>query len=199
MIRFLRPSRIIEIGSGSSTLLAGEALRTNAAEVSDYDCEHTVVDPHAALWLEELGINVIRQRVENLGAEFFDSLGENDVLFIDSSHIIRPQGNVLFLYLEVLPRLRPGVVTHVHDIFSPRDYKKSWIVQKKRFWNEQYLVEAFLSMNVGFEVLLAANYLAHHEPEIFGSRAPVFREQSSFREPGSLYIRRIGDGGLPRA
>ena len=78
---------------------------------------------------------------------FFAKDKKNDILFIDSSHIIRPQGDVLFEYLEILPILNPGVVVHIHDIFSPKDYLDNWIINDHLFWNEQYLLEAFLSFN----------------------------------------------------
>ena len=70
-----------------------------------------------------------------------------DILFIGSSHVIRPQGDVLFEYLELLPTLKRGVIVHVHDIFSPRDYPQSWLLDEVRLWNEQYLLEAFLTDN----------------------------------------------------
>jgi len=74
-------------------------------------------------------------------------------LFIDSSHIIRPQGDVLFEYLEILPILNAGVFVHIHDIFTPKDYLSEWILDGKVFWNEQYLLEAFLSFNTCFKIM----------------------------------------------
>jgi hypothetical protein len=111
-------------------------------------------------WLEAAGIQVIRQRVEDLDLSMFDKLRENDILFIDSSHIIRPQGDVLREYLQIIPRLATGVIVHVHDIFTPRDYT-AYFYNVPRLWNEQYLLEAFLACNKSWEVLLAANMLKH--------------------------------------
>lgn len=90
---------------------------------------------------------MIRQGVEDVDKSLFSELGKDDILFIDSSHIIRPQGDVLFEYLELLPVLRAGVIVHVHDIFSPREYPKELVMDEVKFWNEQYLLEAFLTSN----------------------------------------------------
>ena len=97
-------------------------------------------------WLNDVsGIEVLRQRVEQMDKQLFLELEENDILFIDSSHMIRPQGDVLCEYLEILPTLRPGVLVHIHDIFTPRDYPDEWLIDEVKLWNEQYLLEAFLS------------------------------------------------------
>lgn len=190
VIRFLKPARIVEVGCGMSTLLAREALRRNAAESPPSACRHICIEPFEAPWLEGLGVEVLRTPVERTDGSAFEDLGPGDILFIDSSHVIRPGGDVLHLVLEVLPRLRPGVVVHVHDIFTPRDYKSTWIREKKRFWNEQYLLEAFLTLNPEFQVMLAVNLLAHRAPDLLARRAPIFGRQRAFREPGSFYMQR---------
>ena len=64
-----------------------------------------------------------------------------------------------YLFLEVLPRLRPGVIVHVHDIFPPHEYRRDWVMEEFRFWNEQYLLQAFLVFNAGFEILFANNFM----------------------------------------
>ena len=78
-------------------------------------------------WLEETGVHVIRQKLEEVDLSFFEQLCLNDILFIDSSHMIRPQGDVLVEYLQILPRLARGVVVHIHDIFTPRDYPRHFL------------------------------------------------------------------------
>ena len=120
--------------------------------------------------------------------EFFSELEENDILFIDSSHIIRPQGDVLFEYLELIPILNKGVIVHVHDIFSPKNYLREWLEDEVRFWNEQYLLEAFLSHNNTWKIIGALNYLHHNHYEKLKSVAPFLTPD---REPGSFYIQRI--------
>jgi hypothetical protein len=188
LLRLRQPSRIIEIGSGYSTLMAAKAVRRNQEEDPGYRCELTCVEPYEMPWLERLGVTVVRRRVEEVGASFFADLGENDVLFIDSSHMIRPQGDVLFEYLELLPSLRKGVLVHVHDIFSPRDYLAQWVVDEVLFWNEQYLLEAFLTGNPGWRIVGALNYLHHHHYDQLKAQCPFLTPE---REPGSFYFEKI--------
>jgi hypothetical protein len=139
--------------------------------------------------LEKTGMKVIRKRVEELEISFFQSLGERDILFIDSSHIIRPQGDVLFECLEIFPSLQTGVIIHLHDIFSPRDYTHKHLVKKVLFWNEQYLLEAFLSSNKQFKIIGALNFLKNHYPDRLKSRLPVLQAHPE-HEPGSFWIRK---------
>lgn len=139
-------------------------------------------------WLEECGIEVIRERVESIDKSIFRDLKENDLLFIDSSHVIRPQGDVVTEYLEILPMLSSGVIVHIHDIFTPRDYPEEWVLDEVRLWNEQYLLEAFLTFNSRFEILFANNYMWHeHCPEM-GRKCPKLREHGD-ANPSSMYLR----------
>jgi hypothetical protein len=189
LIRYLKPARIIEIGSGMSTLMAIDAIKRNKEENTDYVCHLICIEPYQNFWLESLDVKMIRKKVEELPLTFFEQLTKNDILFIDSSHIIRPQGDVLFEYLAILPTLRPGVFIHVHDIFSPKDYLDEWIFTDHKLWNEQYLLEAFLSCNDEFEIIGALNFLMHNHKEHLLSKSPVLKEQSS-REPGSFWLRK---------
>ena len=197
MIRRFKPRRMVEIGSGNSTLLAASAIRANRAMDAAYDCMHVCIEPYEAPWLDELGIEVLREPVECLSKELFSNLQANDILFIDSSHMIRPQGDVLCEYLEILPTLQPGVLVHVHDIFTPKDYPEQWLDQWVFFWNEQYLLEAFLSFNREYEVVGALNFLRHHFPAELTSCCPALRTQvdqgkrSYLSEPRSFWIRRV--------
>lgn len=159
MIRHLKPRRIVEIGSGNSTLIAAAAVRRNLVDAPGTTCEHVCVEPYEMPWLERTGVQVLRRRVEEVGLERFRALEADDLLFIDSSHVIRPQSDVLTEFLEILPSLRPGVVVHVHDIYTPRDYPDERLRHEVRFWNEQYLLEAMLSGNRDFRVLLALHHL----------------------------------------
>lgn len=185
MIRFFKPRKIIEIGSGSSTLMAINAINKNKTESKDYFCEQICIEPYEQDWLEQIGVTVIRKKIENLQLKFFNSLEENDILFIDSSHIIRPQGDVLYEYLEILPSLNKGVIIHIHDIFTPKDYLDEWI--SANFWNEQYLLEAFLSFNKDFRIIGATNYLSHKYNQYFSEKCPIYKIQEG-REPGSFWI-----------
>lgn len=187
IIRTIKPRRIFEVGSGNSTLMAVKAIRKNGEEDPRYTCEHVCIEPYEMPWLEKVGVSVVREKVEEVLLSFFSRLQENDILFIDSSHMIRPQGDVLFEYLELLPSLNKGVIVHVHDIFSPKNYPKEWLIDEVRFWNEQYLLEAFLSQNSGWKIIGALNFLRHHHYEEFKSVAPFLSPE---REPGSFYIQK---------
>jgi predicted O-methyltransferase YrrM len=188
MIRLYQPRKIIEIGCGFSTLMMQNALKKNLLEGKN--CEHICIEPYEVKWLEKLNIQVERMKVESLNTGFFSNLEDGDVLFIDSTHVIRPQGDVLFEILEILPTLKKGVLVHFHDVFTPKDYPEYWVKDLNRFWNEQYLLEAFLSYNSQFKILLAANFLRHHyEPELL-AKCPVLANQS-LKEPGSLWIQKL--------
>ncbi|GAA2411737.1 class I SAM-dependent methyltransferase [Mycolicibacterium llatzerense] len=191
IIRLFKPRRIIEIGSGQSTRIAAAAIAANLRENDGNACRHVCVEPYEADWLEQLDVTVLRTPVEQLDKSMFDELESNDVLFIDSSHMIRPQGDVLHEYLELLPRLNSGVLVHVHDIFTPRDYPAEWIIDQNRFWNEQYLLEAFLSYNSAFKVIGALNFLKHHYPEQLSRCCPVLGAEITTREPGSFWMQRV--------
>lgn len=189
IIRAVKPLRIIEVGSGNSTLMAIRALDRNRQEDPAYQCDHICVEPYEQPWLEQTGVTIIRQTVESLDLSFFSQLEQGDILFIDSSHIIRPQGDVLFEYLEILPSLNPGVIVHVHDIFSPKNYLREWLQDTVKFWNEQYLLEAFMTNNGSWEIVGALNFLHHKHFEKLHSVAPFLTRD---REPGSFYIRKTG-------
>lgn len=188
IIRLKKPAKIIEIGSGHSTKLARLAITKTKDEIPDYNCRHICIEPYEMLWLEQLGVEVIRNKVELLETNIFKELVANDILFIDSSHIIKPQGDVLFEYLEILPELNPGVIVHIHDIFTPKDYLSSWVLEEKRLWNEQYLLEAFLTFNNKFKVIAALNYLKHNHFDLLKSRCPHL---TGLHEPGSFYIEKL--------
>jgi len=188
LVRSLKPRRIYEVGSGNSTLMAIRAIEANRRENPQYRCKHVCVEPYEMPWLEKADVSVIRKKIEDVEPGMFQDLEANDVLFIDSSHVIRPQGDVLVEYLEILPRLKTGVIVHVHDVFSPRNYPKLWMEDQVRFWNEQYVLEAFLSHNGSWKILGALNYLHQHHYEKFKAIAPYVTPS---RDPGSFYIQRI--------
>lgn len=191
LLRTVRPRRLVEIGAGYSTLLARAALDRNRSEDDTYRPSHVCIEPFENPWLEASGASIERTPLERLDRSVFDSLEANDVLFIDSSHMIRPQGDVLVEFLEILPSLGPGVFVHVHDIFTPRDYPTRWVQDEVRFWNEQYLLEAFLSGSARYQVIGALNHLAHEHPDELAAACPVFAEEVSHREPGSFWMQAV--------
>jgi hypothetical protein len=187
IIRHFKPRRIIEVGCGYSTRLAVQAEKKNQAKNSAHNCAHTCIEPYEMPWLEQLDVKVLRSKVEDLPLSTFSSLQAGDILFIDSSHIIRPQGDVLFEFLEILPTLNPGVLVHVHDVFSPRDYLKEWIVDQHCQWNEQYLLEAFLSFNSQFRIIGAVNLLKKDNREALEEKCPITAARPA-DEPGSFWM-----------
>ncbi|MCE5335718.1 MAG: class I SAM-dependent methyltransferase [Desulfobacteraceae bacterium] len=191
MVRLFKPARMIEIGSGFSTLIAKMAMDANRRDNPGYECDYTCIEPYESGWLEDAGFRVLRQRVEDVGIHLFESLDDGDFLFIDSSHIIRPQGDVLYEFLELLPTLGSGVVVHIHDIFTPKDYPRKWIYDELRFWNEQYLLEAFLNFNSSFQVIGALNFLKHHHPKQLFAVCPILQENRLSAEPSSFWMRKV--------
>lgn len=126
--------------------------------------------------------------ISDVDLTIFDELKENDIFFIDSSHVLRAGGDVFVEYLHIVPKLNKGVLIHIHDIFLPYEYPKDWILNKRLFWTEQYLLQAFLAFNSEFEVLLAVNYLATHYPGELSKKCPVWAKLK--RGHGSFWIRR---------
>jgi len=161
MVRHFRPKRIIEVGSGYSTLLLAQAAHKNG------DTSLESIEPYPEKFLTE-GVpgltSLFVQKVEEVDLSFFSRLEEGDFLFIDTSHVVRTGGDVNHLFLNVVPQLKPGVIIHVHDIFFPYEYSQEWVVNLRRFWTEQYLLQAFLVYNSEFEVLVSSGYLKWRFP-----------------------------------
>jgi predicted O-methyltransferase YrrM len=194
LIRLKRPKRIVEIGSGYSTLIALSAIEANRNEDPAVRCTITCIEPFENPWLADEGVTVIRSKVEALNLDLFSSMEAGDILFIDSTHVIRAQGDVLFEYFQILPSLASGVLIHIHDIFTPKDYPEDSLLNDFRFFNEQYLVEAFLSFNASFRIVAALHFLYHTQFEALQAHLPhVERLPSSLRHrtPTSLWLERV--------
>ena len=184
IIRHYKPNKIIEIGSGHSSLLAKEAIKNNKI-IDNFITELTCIEPYENKWLEKNEIKVIRQKVEEINDNIFTNLDKNDILFIDSSHVIKPQGDIIRVFLEILPRLKSGVIIHIHDIFSPRDYPENWLKIENRFFNEQYLLEGILDNSSRYNIMLSLNLLKHDFYNELNNVCPYLNEKS---EPSSFYI-----------
>ena len=167
MLREYRPKRVIEVGSGYSSRLIAYAGKKNGG------IELTCIDPYIKLNCLDGLVNVIGRPVEQLDTSLFLSLEAGDILFIDSSHVARTGGDVVYLYLQVLPKLKKGVVVHIHDIFLPLDYPVSWVKEEKRFWNEQYMVATLLMNNKSFETILSNSLLGYCFPDLIRSKVPL--------------------------
>jgi predicted O-methyltransferase YrrM len=185
LIRLLKPRRVYEIGSGFSTLLAADALRRN--RLDGYPCRFIAIEPYPSAELEaELpcDVELWRVPVQEISLGEFESLCEDDILFIDSSHVYKIGSDVQFVFLEVLPRIRPGVVVHIHDIFMPVEYPKQWVLDQHLFWNEQYLLQTFLSFNTTFEVIWASQWMHIKHPDLLMKAFPSYKNGVS---PGSSF------------
>ena len=183
MVRHFKPRLIIEVGSGFSSLLLGEAATRN--KHSALVC----IEPFPREFLREgfPGLqSLMDKQIQDIDLDFFSQLQSGDILFIDSSHTIKIGGDVNYLFLEVLPRLKPGVIVHVHDIFLPFDYRRDWVMKEFRFWTEQYLLQAFLIFNSEFEVLMANGYLNHYHRAQLKATFPSLSSWGG----GSFWMRR---------
>lgn len=191
MVRQLQPRRIIEIGSGYTTLVSAAACESNRIE-NGVACEFVAIEPYPnALFRNPIpGLTrLIDSRLEDIDLEMFSRLGENDILFIDSSHVMKLGSDVYLEYLEILPRLKPGVFVHIHDIFLPAEYPKRWITDEHVFWNEQYVLQAFLAFNSAFHVVWAGSYMHRHHPGSLAEAFPSYNPQRSL--PGSFWMRKV--------
>lgn len=160
MIRHFAPRTIIEVGSGNSTYASARASMMNEADGQITKLISIEPYPNQVLRKGFPGLSeLIPKKVEEVDISLFSQLEEQDILFIDSSHAVRIGGDVNFLYLEVLPRLKKGVVVHVHDIFFPKHYPEDWVMRDLKFHTEQYLLQAFLTYNNRFEVLWCGSYM----------------------------------------
>lgn len=160
MVRYFTPKVIIEVGSGNSTYVSARACLMNHKQGQNTNLISIEPYPNQVLKKGFPGLSkLIPKKVEEVDLDVFTDLGDGDILFIDSSHVVRMGGDVNFLYLEVLPRLKKGVIVHIHDIFFPTQYPKDWIIRKRNFWTEQFLLQAFLTYNNQFQVLWCGSYI----------------------------------------
>ena len=198
LVREHKPARIVEIGSGFSTRVSAAAIRRNREDDPSYRGELIALDPFPPPELRAgfAGLTrLIEQPVQNVPIEEFTSLTAGDILFIDSSHVLKIGSDVQHEYLSILPRLQPGVLVHVHDIFLPMEYPREWVIDRHRFWNEQYLLQAFLAFNTSFEIIWAGSYMHRYHPDLlqaaFSTYHPDERWQGRAWLPGSFWFRRI--------
>lgn len=195
LLREWRPRRLIEVGGGFSTLLVADVNTRFLSGALEVSC----IEPHPPPFLERQIPGLTRllvERVERIELEFFARLGKGDVLFIDSSHVAKTGSDVNFLLFEVLPRLKPGVRIHIHDVFLPHDYPEQWVLQENRSWNEQYVVRALLMYSSVFRVVFSCTYAFHRYPELV-STALGLADGRGFGG-GSLWLERLGDPASPR-
>lgn len=187
ILRHVRPARMIEVGSGFSSLITARVNR----ELLGGELHFACIEPYPREFLRA-GVDGISEllvaKVEDVRLERFEELQAEDVLFIDTSHVLRTGNDVAWIYGQILPRLRPGVYVHIHDVFLPGDYPEQW-VREGWGWNENYVVEAFLQFNAAFEIVLGAQWVRRHAPQELARAFPGLTS-SPEQGGGSLWLRR---------
>lgn len=191
MIRHFKPKKIIEIGSGNSTFLSAQAILKNE-EDNEIECKLIAIEPFPKKVLK-MGFpgltELIPKKIQDVPLSDFNKLTENDILFIDSSHVLKIGSDVQYNFFEIIPRLNKGVIIHFHDIFLPSEYPKQWVLEKYRFWNEQYLLQAFLAFNNSYKVLWAGSYMHFKHPDKLEQSFYSYKREE--RWPSSFWIRKI--------
>ncbi len=173
IVRHHKPKRIVEVGSGVSTACMIAAAERNRAETG-IQCKITCVEPFPSPALLQLGgIELIRTPVQTVDMSLFSALGRGDLLFIDSSHTVKPGSDVNFLVLEVLPRLAPGVIVHVHDIYLPYDYPRDVLTTYFQ-WMETSLLRAFMTQNDHVRTLFCLSHLHYDRPDMLREVFPEY-------------------------
>lgn len=161
LLRERKPRRIVEVGSGWSSLLMAQALARNEEEGAAAIVDQVEPFPRKELLRALPSQWALHETIlQRAPLEIFEALGDGDICFYDGSHVARTASDVVWFFFEVVPRLKPGVLVHVHDIFWPADYPDEWIFDRAQTWNEQYLLQAFLMYNRDFEPLICNAALA---------------------------------------
>jgi len=196
MLRHHKPARYLEVGSGLSTYYAWLAAARNAAE--GRPMEITVVDPFVSEGTRGLpGVEAVAREAQDLPADWYARLAAGDVLFIDSTHIVRVDGEVPYLVLEVLPAMSPGVLVHVHDVHFPFNVPcdpAAYVFDRRwpMLFTEAMLVQAYLCDNPRVEILMSTPLLRHHQEDVLRRLLPDYQplDPEDFdTHHGSLWLR----------
>jgi len=191
MVRHAKPQRIVELGSGFSTLVMAEAMVVNGAE----GAAGTLVsyDPHPRPSVGGFTIPGLREqhalRAQDVPSEVFAALGPGDILFVDTTHTVKLDGDVNRIVLDILPTLRAGVLVHFHDVWLPWEYHRHLLVALGYYWTEQYLLQAFLAENRGYEIVLPLQAMIRHDAERMARLVPRYDPE---HHPSGFWIRRLG-------
>ena len=196
LLREKKPRRYLEVGSGLSTYYASLAAAKNAAEGSPLQI--TCIEPYPFDALRTIpGFQLVEGFVQDVPLTTFEELESGDVLFIDSSHALKIDSDVAFLFLEVLPRIKPGVFVHIHDVHFPYNtpypadmwlFGERWPV----YWQEAMVVQTFLAFNNAFEVLLSVPMIRHHDEPFLTERFPGYVPVADdMNPPSSLWLQRV--------
>jgi predicted O-methyltransferase YrrM len=186
-LRHHKPKRIIEIGSGFSSAVMLDTIDGFFSKRP----EVTFIEPYPDRLLSLLRegdrerVRLIDQKIQDVPLDIFFSLESGDLLFIDSRHVVKCGSDLQLLMFEILPRLRPGVFVHFHDVFYPFDYPSDWLIEG-RYWNENYFLRAFLSYNSEWSIRFFNTYAHFKFGDLIGEKMPLCAKNPG----GSLYIQR---------
>ena len=175
-VRTFNPRRIVEVGSGISTFCMARALKRNANEnrsIAAVFC----IEPYPSPTLKNFSeVSLQKSRVQEVDLSYFDRLESGDLLFIDSSHAVKTGSDVPFLYLEVIPRLKPGIFIHIHDIYLPYIYPRDTL---NHFWNwqETVILLALLKGNAHLKTLCCLSALHYDRREDISRILPDYHPQ----------------------
>jgi Methyltransferase domain len=188
MLRHLKPQKYIEVGCGYSSRTSSAALKRNSDE--GHGCECIYIEPFPPAHLSEVKLpgEFIQKKVQQVPVETFLRLESGDVLFLDTSHVIKSQNDVEYEFLRILPALKPGVLVHVHDIFTPYDYPEDLLVgtgPNRGGNNEQYALECLLSGG-DWEVILPVYLLWKEHRSLFD---PLISSEAA-KPPAAFWIRK---------
>jgi hypothetical protein len=189
IIRHFKPKSIIEIGSGYSSAVM---LDTNELFFNN-KINLTFIEPYPERLftlfknLDKDNHKMIISDLEDIDIKIFDNLNENDILFVDSTHVSKTDSDVNKIIFEILPRLKKGVLIHFHDIFYPFEYPREWVINWKGFgWNESYILKAFLMYNNQFKIIMFNTFLEHFHRDWFLEKMPNCLKN----EGGSIWIQK---------
>jgi predicted O-methyltransferase YrrM len=188
MIRHHKPRKIVEVGSGHTTRITAAACLRNQQD--GHACEFVAIEPYPSAMLRAGLPGLTRLRVEKVQHVALDEFADCDLLFIDSSHVVRMGGDVTHIQLEVVPRLKPGCLVHFHDILLPGHYWKDWVRGRGYYWTEQYLLQAFLAFNTQFTVIWAARLMQLEAEGDLQASFPFYRGNDPNQRVSSLWIQR---------
>lgn len=172
IIREAKPRIMIEVGSGETTKISLQALESNEKEGSA--CQFYAVEPYPQAFLKQISKNnfrLIEKKVEDIDLKFLTSA---DLLFIDSSHVAKIGSDVNCEILEIVPRLKRGAIVHWHDIMIPTNYWPDWVTKDLKFWNESYMLHAFMLFNETFKIVWASRHMQLHHGEELSRIFPYF-------------------------
>lgn len=184
MLAHFRPAQYVEVGSGNSTKVAAKAIRDQGLAT-----RITSIDPYPRAEIDQLAQTIVRKPFENTDFSFLYELKANDILFIDNSHRVLPNSDSTVFFLEVLPRLAPGVIVHIHDIYLPYDYPQFMC---DRAYSEQYMLAAFILANPEKYETILPNYFISQDAELSGILQPLWQQpalQGVETHGGSYWLR----------